>query len=176
MKDKTASKFAYIGAIFFIVSLIVLISTGSLDAFEGSPPMGVTLFSLFGVIFHLAMLPVIAALPSPSWAKASGFAWVVTENMLVMLSFSGHESDINLPLRWGVFIALSTWVFGASWGQEGVFRWVGLLVAVALVGASLGGPFAGEAAEKLIVPSGPFLIAWIIMAGARLAKSDAITQ
>ena len=176
MKDKTASKFAFGGAIFFIAGLVVLISTNSIDNYVGSPPINMTLVALFGVIFHLAMLPVIAALPSPSWAKASGFAWVVTDNMLVMLSFSGHGGDITLPLRWGVFIALSTWVFGASWFQEGVFRWVGLLVAIALVGGSVGGPFAGEAAEKLIVPSGPFLVTWIIMAGARLAKSDAITQ
>ena len=176
MKDKLASKFAYTGAIFFIAGLVVLISTNSIDNYVGSPPINMTLVALFGLIFHLAMLPVIAALPSPSWAKASGFAWVVTDNILVMLSFSGQGGDINLPLRWGVFIALATWIFGASWAQNGAFRWVGLLVAIALVGGSVGGPFAGEAAEKLIVPSGPFLVAWIIMAGARLAKSDAITQ
>jgi len=176
MKDKTASKFAYAGAIFFIAGLVVLISTNSIDNYMGSPPINMTLVALFGLIFHLAMLPVIAALPSPSWAKASGFAWVVTDNILVMLSFSGQGGDINLPLRWGVFIALATWIFGASWAQNGAFRWVGLLVAIALVGGSFGGPFAGEAAEKLIVPSGPFLVTWIIMAGARLAKSDAITQ
>jgi len=176
MKDKVASKFAYTGAVFFVATLVVIIVMGLPDKFEGSPPLNETLFALFGLIFHLAMLPVIAALPSPSWAKASGFAWVVTDNMLIMLSFSGHGGDINLPLRWGVFIALTTWIFGASWTQSGAFRWVGLVVAIALLGASLGGPFAGEAAEKLIMPSGPFLAAWIIMAGVRLAKSDAVTQ
>jgi hypothetical protein len=176
MKDKVASKFAYTGVIFFIAGSVILILTDSTDNYEGSPPINMTLLALFGLIFHLAMLPVIAALPSPSWAKASGFAWVVTDNILVMLAFSGHGGDINLPLRWGVHIALATWIFGASWVQSGTFRWIGLLAAIALVGASLGGPFAGEAAENLLIPSGLFLVAWIIMAGARLAKSDAITQ
>jgi len=175
MKDATASKFAYAAAVFFIASMVVIFTMG-LPEFEGQPPLSINLFTAFGLIFHLAMLPVIAALPAPAWAKASGFTWVVADNMLVMLTYYGDGSGIVQPLRMGVHLATTTWIFGASMAQQGAFRWVGFLVILAMGGVSLIGPFlSSNAAVQASGPGALLLITWIIMAGVRLGKSDAIS-
>jgi hypothetical protein len=171
----SASKFAYIAAIFFVAGMAIVFTVG-LPEFERQPPISRILFTIFVLIFQLAMLPVIAALPAPAWAKASGFTWVVIDIMLVMLSYYGEGSDIVEPLRSGVNIATATWIFGVSKGQQGVFRWVGFLIVPAGAGVSLIGPFLSS--DAMLQASGPgllLLIAWIIMAGNRLGKSDTIS-
>jgi len=176
MKDTVASKFAYAAAFFFISGMAVAIGTG-LPRYEGTPSLPIILFTAFGLIFHLAMLPVIAALPAPAWAKASGFTWVVADNMLVMLTFYNAGSEIVQPLRMGVHLATATWILGASWNQTGAFRWIGLLVVLAMAGISLIGPFLGS--NGILQASGLgalLLIVWTVMAGVRLGKSDAVSQ
>ena len=175
MKDTVASKFAYVAAFFFVAGMAVIFTMG-LPEFEGQPPLSRILFTAFALTFQLAMLPVIAALPAPAWARASGFTWVVMDIMLVMLSYYGKGSDIVEPLRMGVHLATATWIFGVSMGQEGAFRWVGFLIVPASAGVSLIGPFlSGDAVLQASGPGVLLLIAWIIMAGSRLGKSDAIS-
>lgn len=170
-----ASKFAYIAAAFFLAGMVVIFTMG-LPAFEGTPPLPINLFTAFGLIFHLAMLPVIAALPAPSWARASGFTWVVVDNMLILLSFYGGGADIVPPLRMGVHLATATWIFGASMAHEGAFRWVGFLTMVAMAGVSLVGPFLGDAVTQASGPGALLLIIWIVLVGNQLGKSNATGQ
>ena len=172
MKDTVASKFAYAAAASFIAGMVVIFTMG-LPEFEGQPPLPINLFTAFGLIFHLAMLPVIAALPSPAWAKASGFTWVVADNMLVMLTYYGAGADIVPPLRMGVHLATVTWIFGASMAHQGAFRWVGFLTVLAMAGISLIGPFLGDAVTQASGPGALLLFVWIILAGVRLGKSEA---
>src|SRR3990172_1320637 len=167
MKDTLASKFAYASAVFFALGMIIAIGMG-LPEFDGVPPLSVILFTLFGLIFHLAMLPVIAALPAPSWAKASGFTWVVVDNMLVLLSFYNAGTELILPLRMGVHLATSTWIFGASMAHTGALRWVGFLVVIAMAGVSLIGPFLGNAIVQASGLGALLLIIWIVMVGNQL--------
>jgi hypothetical protein len=175
MKDNIASKFAYAAAFFFVAGMVVIFTMGLPD-FEGQPPLPINLFTAFGLIFHLAMLPVIAALPAPSWAKVSGFAWVVVDNMLVLLSFYGAGEEIVTPLRMGVHLATATWIFGASMTHHGALRWVGFLVVLAMAGVSLFGPFLGNVVEQASGPGALLLMIWIVVAGNRLGKSKAIVQ
>lgn len=175
MKVTTASKFAYAGAIFFLAGIIVIFTMG-LPEFEGAPPLPINLFTAFALIFHLAMLPVIAALPAPTWAKASGFTWVVVDNMLVLLSFYNAGTELISPLRMGVHLATATWIFGASMAQEGAFRWLGFLTVLAMAGVSLVGPFLGNAITQASGPGALLLIAWIVLAGNQLNRSIAVAQ
>ena len=175
MKDTLASTFAYVAAVCFIATMIIAIGMG-LPEFEGAPPLSVNLFTLFGLIFHLAMLPVIAAVPAPTWAKASGFTWVVVDNMLVLLSLYNAGGEIVMPLRMGVHIATATWIFGASMSNTGALRWVGFLVILAMAGVSLMGPFLGSAVVQASGPGALLLIIWIFIAGNLLSKSSAVAQ
>lgn len=175
MKDTTASKFAYAAALFFILGMTIVISMGIQNEFEGSPPPRVIAYVFAGLAFHFALLPVISALPAPFWAKGSGYAWVVVDNMILMLTLYSTSAEIIDPLRWGIHLATATWVFGASLIQQGASRWIGFIVALGMSGASLGGGF-DESALLLLRVAGPFMVIWLIMAGVRLGKSQAVSQ
>jgi hypothetical protein len=175
MKDTIASKFAYAAALLFIFGMVIII-TGVQDEFEGTPPPRVIAYVFAGLAFHFALLPVISALPAPLWAKGSGYAWVVVDNMLLMLTLYSTGVEIIDPLRWGIHLATATWIFGASLTQQGVSRWIGFIVAFGMTGASLGGAFDETALELLMRVAGPALIVWLIMAGVRLGKSDLVSQ
>jgi hypothetical protein len=173
MKDTVASKFAYAAAFFFILGMIVVIGLGIQNEFEGSPPPRVIAYVFAGLAFHFALLPVISALPAPFWAKASGYVWVVVDNMILMLTLYSTSAEIIDPLRWGIHLATATWVFGASLTQHSFSRWAGFIVALGMSGASLGGGF-NESARLLLRAAGPFMVIWLILAGIRLGKSDAV--
>jgi hypothetical protein len=175
MKDATASKFAYAAALLFVFGMVIII-TGVQNEFEGAPPPRVIAYVFVGLIFHFALLPVISALPAPSWAKGSGYTWVVVDNMILMLTLYSAGVEIIAPLRWGIHLATATWIFGVSLSQQGVSRWIGLIVAFGMAGASLGGAFDETALELLMRVAGPALIIWLIMAGVRLGKSDLVSQ
>lgn len=171
----SVSKFAYVAAVFFLSGMAVIFTMG-LPEFEGQPPLPIYLFTAFSLIFHLAMLPVIAALPAPSWAKASGFTWVVVDNMLVLLSFYNAGTELISPLRLGVHLATATWIFGASIAHTGPLRWVGFLVVIAMAGVSLIAPFLGNAVVQASGPGALLLIIWIVLVGSQLGKSNATAQ
>src|SRR5262245_2563434 len=106
MDDRAlASKCAYAAIAFFVVGMALLITNPLPAAFSGPPPpvLVVTLFAF--TAFHLAMLPVIAALDAPAWAKASGYGWVVVDNTVSFLSYFGVGGDLVLPMRWGIHLA-----------------------------------------------------------------------
>jgi hypothetical protein len=168
-----ATRFAYAAAAFFVVGLAASIALRPPEGFAGAPPLSVVLTTVAFLLYHLAMLPVIAALPAPSWARGSGFAWVVFDNVLEMMSLFGEGAELVVPLRWGVHLATATWILGASWVQRGAFRWVGLLVAVALTGVTLAGPFMADraAVPQTLGPAALLFIVWIVMAGIRLGQS-----
>jgi hypothetical protein len=178
MKNTIASRFAYAAAAFFVVGLVVSIGMRPPEGFEGAPPLSVVLTTVAFLIYHLAMLPVIAALPSPAWAKASGFAWVVVDNVLEMVSLFGEGAELIVPMRWGIHLATATWILGASWTQAGAFRWVGVLVTLAMTGITFAGPFIADraAVPQTLGPAALLFIVWIVMAGRQLGKSDAVTQ
>jgi hypothetical protein len=175
MKGTVASRFAYAAALFFIFGMVIII-TGVQNEFEGSPPPSVIAYVFVGLMFHFALLPVITALPAPSWAKGSGYAWVVVDNMLLMLTLYSTGVEIIDPLRWGIHLATATWIFGASLNQQGLSRWIGFIVAFGMTGASLGGAFDESAISLLMGVAGPALIVWLIIAGVRLGKSDLVAE
>ncbi|MEW6083443.1 MAG: hypothetical protein AB1607_02495 [Chloroflexota bacterium] len=176
MKDTVTSKFAYAAASFFILGMTIVITMGVQNEFVGSPPPRVIAYVFAGLAFHFALLPVISALPAPFWAKASGYVWVVVDNMILMLTLYSTSAEIIDPLRWGIHLATATWIFGASLSQQGISRWIGFIVAFGMTGASLGGAFDENALELLMQVAGPALIVWLIMAGVRLSKSDLVSQ
>jgi len=91
----------------------------------------------------------------------------------LMLTLYSTSSEIINPLRMGIHLAAATWIFGASLTQHGFSRWIGFIVALGMSGASLGGGF-NESARLLLSAAGPFMVIWLIMAGVRLSKSDAV--
>src|SRR5258708_24652436 len=73
-----AARAAYAGAALF-VALIVLFSM--LGAAQPSTPLLITMGAI-GAASHLVLLPVVAAMPTPEWARAAGYGCLVVDTML----------------------------------------------------------------------------------------------
>ena len=165
------SKFAYLAALLFVIGMALVITQQPPSSFPGSPPPLVVAVTLAFTLFHLSLLPIVAALDAPAWAKGSGYAWIVVDNVIVFVSYFGVGSELVIPMRWGVHLAAATWIFGASWSAAGGLKAVGSLTAVAFVAASFAGPFVGRAAAgQTLGPAGLLLVGWLVMVGRQLAK------
>ena len=168
-----ASRFAFAAILFFVVGMALVITQQPPATYAGSPPTLVTVVALAFTLFHLSLLPVIAALDAPAWAKGSGYAWIVVDNVIVFMGYFGVGADLIVPMRWGVHLAAATWIFGASGAAQGGMRWIGWLAVLAFVGASFMGPFVDRAtAPKTLGPASLLLVIWLGMTGAKLAKRD----
>lgn len=117
-----------------------------------------------GVVYHLALLPVIAALPIPegmSWSRVAGFVWVLGDTMLDVAVINGLSGDDQWALRLGIHLSTAVWITGASLASRRSFRWVGLALAASLAGHALVGPYVPEAV--LALTAFPLMLAWLIL-------------
>lgn len=167
-----AAKCAYAAAGLFVVAMAMLIMRPPPAAFTGAPPAIVIVVSAGFTLFHLSLLPVIAAMPAPEWARGSGYGWVVVDNVIVFMSYFGVGAELVTPMRMGVHLAAATWLVGASGAASGAFRWVGWAGAFAFVAVSAIGPIVGSAmANQMLGPAGALLVTWLVMAGGRLGRA-----
>src|SRR5262249_28953829 len=123
-------------------------------------------------LWHLLLLPVVAAVDAPPWAKGSGYAWIAVDNVLVFMSFFGVGAELVMPMRLGIHLASVTWIFGASLASSGAARVVGLLAVIATLFPSFAGPFVGaQRAGQLLGPSALLLVIWVVLLGIRLRRA-----
>ena len=163
------AKFAYSAIVLFVIGMAVSITQAPPATFSGAPPAIVVVLAVAFTLFHLSLLPVVAALDAPQWAKGSGYAWIVVDNVLVFMSYFGVGAELVTPMRWGVHLATATWIAGASALAPAAMKWVGWAGALAFVGASFAGPFVGAAnAGQTLGPAALLLVVWLVMTGRRL--------
>lgn len=171
--DLTASRCAVAAAVFFIVGMALVVTQSPPSTFLGSPPPVIVIVAVSFSLFHLLLLPVVAAVAAPAWAKGAGYGWIVVDNVLVFVSYFGVGAELVTPMRWGVHLATASWIFGASSMASGAIRWVGGLAAVAFVAASFAGPFVGAAAAgQTLGPAALLMIVWLLLIGKRLASGQ----
>ena len=167
----SASKFAFAAIAFFVIGMTVVMTQNPPLAFIGPPPTIVVVTAMAFTLFHLSLLPVVAALDAPGWAKGSGYAWIAVDNVVVFMGYFGVGAELIVPMRWGIHLAAATWIFGASIGARGAERAIGSLTALAFVVASLLGPFVGMAqAGKTLGPAGLGVVVWLALVGMRLGR------
>lgn len=163
-----ASKFAFAAAALFVVAMGIVISQAPDDTFAGAPSAVVVAMAVGFIAFHLSLLPVVAALDAPTWAKGSGFAWIVVDNVLVFMSYFGVGENV-VAMRWGVHLATASWIFGASLVAAGARKWVGMLTVLGFLFASFAGPFVSDGmVGQLLGPAALLLVVWLILVGLNL--------
>jgi hypothetical protein len=169
MPGRSVSKYAYAAIVLFVIGMALVMTQNPPTSFVGRPPTIVVAVTLAFVGFHLVLLPVVSALEAPGWAKGSGYAWIVVDNIICFLSYFGVGPELIIPMRWGVHLAAATWIFGASAAAGGGVRIVGWIATIAFLAASFAGPFVGVAnAGKTLGPAGLLLVTWLAMVGMRL--------
>src|SRR5690349_11200245 len=99
-----AGPIAYAGAVLFV----------ALFSVYGIAPAS-PVVSLLGVLVHLLLFPVVAALPAPSWAKSAGYGWLVVDIVSNVMSLGGLEDTTTSAVRFGGHIVAALWIASASW-------------------------------------------------------------
>src|SRR6188474_351044 len=105
-----ASKCAYAAAAFFVLGMAVIISQAPPSSYSAAPPLAIIVAACLFLAFHLSLLPVVAALDAPDWAKASGYIWIAIDNVLTMTTYYGVGGELVTPMRMGIHLAAATWI------------------------------------------------------------------
>ncbi len=127
----------------------------------------IELDALLGVIEHLMLFPVIAALPAPQWAKQAGYGWLVIDMATNIMQLGGVPAA--LPLRYGGHIAAAVWAAAASWQARGALRVVGVIYAIDLALYSFIWPFS-RLSFLVLLPSLVLLPVWLLLVAGEIRR------
>jgi len=161
---RLAMRGAFTGAALF-VALIVAFST--MD--PNHPSSIVTLLiGVLGVSSHLALLPVVAALPAPGWVRAGGYAWIAIDTMLNVASINGADAVMVAALRLGGHVPAGLWMAGAALETGGAVAALGIPLGVGLAIHAIASPWIP--AWVLFIPF-VSLPVWFTIVGRYFART-----
>jgi len=155
-------------AILFAIHLVTYLIPSIRDATPTSSLIIAELLALLGVVEHLLLFPVIAALPAPRWAKAAGYGWLVIDMATDIMQLNGVPKTTYLALRYGGHISAALWITSAAIQSKGALRIIGLLLALDLAIYS----FIAFLPLTFIIllPSLVLLPLWFALVGRNLAR------
>ncbi len=161
---------AYGAAVLFALHLLTYFIPSLRDMTPSSSVPLAEALALLAVVEHLLLLPVIAALPAPSWARAGGYGWLVLDIATDIMQVNGAVKLTYLTLRYGANIAAALWIASASWRATRPMRVIGVIVAFTLV------LYAYIAflpwAFLVLVPSLFLLPLWLFLVGRFLSHPE----
>jgi hypothetical protein len=162
-----AGRLAYAGAILFAA----LFASVALQAPSPISP-------LLGLLCHLILFPIIAALPAPAWAQAAGYGWLIIDVALNVAAWNLAalgigSSDLHLvnatfdSLRQGIHVSASIWIAAASWRTPTRIRPIGVAVALFLTATALAGLWLPV---WFVYPGYLLLVVWLALVGRQLYR------
>lgn len=173
LSQRTAGA-AYGAAVLFAIHLVTYFIPSIRDVTTSSSIIGAEALALLAVAEHLILLPVIAALPVPKWARAVGYGWLVLDVATDIMQLNGVVKLTYLSLRYGANIAAALWIASASWQTRGVPRVIGVIVALDLAVYSFIAfiPFT----FLVLIPSLILLPVWFALIGRLLTQGYVLQQ
>lgn len=138
----------------FVLNVILFASFGMKDKWEGMN----FIIAYAAVGSHLALLPVIATLRSPTWAKVGGYTWAMFDTILAVASLNGITDDAIFPYRLGLHAAVAVWPLGVALHNKGVLRWAGFALALTIGIVPLIGPLVPPQTMFIALP---FIFIWL---------------
>ena len=116
-----------------------------------------------GLVYHLALAPVVAALPAVDYVRAAGYFWIFCDSLIDVVSINQMTEDNVWALRMGVHIPAAFWIVGSSL-QMGLYpRLVGLILGGLLALHAMTGPYLSRSKSKLLVFVLPTMTAWLLL-------------
>lgn len=86
--------------------------TPSLVSFAVAP--GAVAVEYTGVLFHLAIMFIVARMPAPAWAKAAGFGWLTLDVLSAIMTINEIPHDIAWAVRLGGHVMAGMWFITTS--------------------------------------------------------------
>ena len=116
-----------------------------------------------GVVYHIALAPVIEALPAPEFVKVAGYFWIFCDSLIDVASINGLGEENVWALRMGVHIPASIWIIGSSLGMTTVPLTVGLVLGILLAIHAVVGPKIPDSKFKLFISVLPLMVTWLCL-------------
>jgi hypothetical protein len=121
--------------------------------------------AVFGVGMHAALVPVVAALPAPRWARRAGYAWVAVDIAANTLTLAGGGEATTTAIRLAGHIGAAAWILMASRRSSRSTRVIGTILAAWLLGYTVLAPVIPDAA---FTPAVPLMLAWLVLVARSL--------
>ena len=115
-----------------------------------------------GLVYHLALIPVVQQLPGDFALKATGMIWLLGDAMIDMASINGADHETAWRARMCVHLPAALWIAGVSWQLTGAVRLVGLPLGAGLLLHALFGPRLRNTRQVLGSFVVPGMIAWLL--------------
>ena len=117
----------------------------------------------FGLLYHLALAPVVQALPAPELVRIAGYVWLFYDALIDVASINSMGEREIWALRMGVHIPASIWIIGSSLHMPALSLAVGVILGGLLALHAIAGPALPNAKMKLFVFVLPAMTAWLCL-------------
>lgn len=114
-----------------------------------------------GIVYHLALAPVVQALPAPEFVKMAGYFWIFADALIDVAAINNLGENPVWALRMGVHIPASIWIIGSSLAMTALPRGLGVVLGALLAVHALVGPMIADAKLKLFIVVLPGMTAWL---------------
>jgi hypothetical protein len=85
-----------------------------------------------GIIYHLALAPVVEILPVTEWVRIAGYVWIFSDTVIDVASINKLSEENVWSLRMGVHIPAAVWIVGSSLKLSTLPMAVGIILGVLL--------------------------------------------
>jgi hypothetical protein len=144
------------------VKYLPLLSMAGWIAMFASKHRSLVLGDCMGLVYHLALVPVVGLLPGGAALHFIGYLWLLSDAMVDMASINGATHDTTWTARMCVHLPASIWIAGASAGMTGPAFVIGIPLGVGLFLHALYSPRLTNTRKVLGSFVVPGMIAWLL--------------
>lgn len=141
----------------------ILSCTGWIAMFAAKKSGNLWLGNCFGLIYHIALAPVVQALPAPEFVRMAGYVWIFCDALIDVASINSMGDRDIWALRMGVHIPASIWIVGSSLQMPALPLAVGVTLGGLLALHAIVGPAIPNAKMKLFIFVLPSMTAWLCL-------------
>ena len=152
-------------------SLFAILScTGWLGMFAAKKSGYLLAGNCLGLVYHIALAPVVQALPAPEFVRMAGYVWIFCDALINVCSINGMAEDNVWALRMGVHIPAAIWIVGTSLHMTTFPLAVGVVLGAFLAIHAIIGPRLENPKMKLFVFVLPMMTLWLALVAFKFLK------
>lgn len=141
----------------------VLSCSGWIAMFAAKKTGHLWLGNCFGILYHLALAPVVQALPAPEFVRIAGYFWIFCDALIDVASINSMGEREIWALRMGVHVPASIWIIGSSLQLPALALAVGIVLGGLLALHAIAGTALPNAKLNLFVFVLPMMTMWLCL-------------
>lgn len=145
----------------YISFFAILSCLGWLSMFVAKKSGRLWLGNCMGIVYHIALAPVIQTLPAPEFVRMAGYTWIFCDALIDVASINAMSEKNVWALRMGVHIPATIWIIGSSISMTMVPRAVGVVLGILLALHAIFGPKIPDSIFKLFIFVLPLMTMWL---------------